>query len=65
VPPSTSRAPSASSGPTVSEGKRPTSTHSSASSSTGTRIQRGGSCGSRGSSRGAPLKNTSCTKRTE
>ena len=54
-----------SSGPMTAAGAMPTARHSSTSSSIGTRIQRTGSCGSRGNRVAAGPKNTSTTKRSE
>jgi hypothetical protein len=65
VPPTTGKAAVASAGPIDHAGATPTITHASTSRSTGTRIQRTGSCGSRGRSRARGPKKTSCPKRRE
>ena len=62
-PPSTACAATSRIGVTTCAGARPTSTHTATSSSTGTRIQRGGSWGFFGRSTGSPLKKTSWMKR--
>ena len=56
-------APACSTGATVHAGNMPTATHSSTSTATGARIQRGGSCGTASSWRGPSPKNVSWTKR--
>ncbi|MND88639.1 hypothetical protein D3C80_806700 [compost metagenome] len=63
VPPTTGRAAAANRGPTDWVGKMPTTRHVSTSSSTGARIQRGGSCGVWGRSWAVGPKNTSTVKR--
>ena len=64
-PPTTGRAAAARLAPTVVAGRTPTSRQVSTSSSTGTRIQRGGSCGVCGRSVAGGPKNTSTVKRSE
>lgn len=63
TPPTTGKAAAASSGPTICAGKIPTSRQVNTSSSTGARIQRGGSCGVWGRSVAGSPKNTSTVKR--
>ena len=53
----------ASTGPMVQLGATPTARHTTTRTSTGTRSQRGGSCGVRVSPTGGPLKYTSWMKR--
>ena len=64
-PPTTGCAAMCSTGPMMAAGATPTARHSSTSSSIGTRIQRTGSCGSRGRRVARGPKNTSTTKRSE
>ena len=63
VPPTTGRAAAASSGPMICAGNMPTSRQVNTSSSTGARIQRGGSWGVCGRSVAGSPKNTSTVKR--
>ncbi|MNN64060.1 hypothetical protein D3C81_1794810 [compost metagenome] len=65
VPPTTGCAAAASNGPTTCAGKIPTSRQVNTSSSTGARIQRGGSWGVWGRSVAVGPKNTSTVKRRE
>ena len=64
-PPTTGRAAAARKAPTDHAGSVPTITHTSTSSSTGTRIQCGGSWGVRGRSVARGPQNTSTVKRSE
>src|SRR3989344_5565407 len=64
-PPTTGRAAAAREAPTDHAGNVPTTRQASTSSSTGTRIQCGGSCGGRGGAGGGGPKNTSTVKRSE
>ena len=64
-PPTTGVAATASTWPINASGRVPTSRHSSTSSSIGMRIQRTGSCGSRGRFFDSLPKNTLAVKRSE
>ena len=63
--PSTARTAVSRAGPIVTAGAMPTTRQASTRSSTGNRIQRGGSWGVRGRPVGAGPKNTSRMKRSE
>ena len=63
-PPTTGPAAAFRMGPMIVAGSTPTARQSTTSSSTGTRIQCTGSCGSRGRSEARRPKNTSTAKRS-
>ena len=65
APARTARDAASTSGATVSAGATPTARHTAARISTGTFMNRGGSCGVRGRSCGSPLKKTSWMNRAE
>src|SRR5574344_2886960 len=64
-PPTTGVAAACKMAPTVQAGKMPTTKQINTKSSTGTRIQCGGSCGVRGKSCAGGPKNTSTVNRSE